>query len=393
MTGYRLDLTDVNAMLLAQLDPEVTTFQAACTWLKEHEERWQSWLPDKTKCFEGFGLQDMDGNFVENRAIAGLTCTVCPAGYYSRQLDDYEKGLTHVCIPCASGTYQESAASLSCNPCPIGEYQEMLGSKSCKRCGLGLYQDERGQSNCMLCPAGTTTLGLGSLSAADCECREGSINVNVEVVNAKIQCQQCGEGLRCPFSSSIDTLLQGDASLGPEYTPELVLGYTSSAFKPLEIFKCVSNCPGGKPGVCDGGRQGLTCAECAAGKVWKLGFRFSISLLEYMLLLLLGRSSLPLLWIPLSGKLFASMHNSMLTVAVSPISTELFLDAPLSGMETLASLAKPRLPFCGSLYSLQLYLRLLRPTISCCSVINPCTRSYFFTACPHKGRNDSCQSQ
>ena len=281
MTGYNLELTDVNGMLLAQLEPEVTTFEAACTWLKQHEDRWQSWLPDKTKCFAGFGLRDVDGNFVGSRVNgAGLTCKVCPAGYYSQPLND-AKGLTHVCIPCASGTYQDSAASLSCNPCPTGEYQEAFGSKSCKRCGQGLYQDQRGQSHCMLCPAGTTTLGLGSLSVSDCECREGSINANVAVVNAKIVCEQCGEGLRCPFSSSIDTLLQGEATLGPEYVPELVQGYTSSALKPLEIFKCVSSCPGGQPGVCEGGRQGITCAECAAGKVWKLAFS-KLSLLKHV---------------------------------------------------------------------------------------------------------------
>lgn len=31
---------------------------------------------------------------------------------------------------------------------------------------------------------------------------------------------------------------------------------------PLEIYRCVSHCPGGRPGSCDAGRIGVTCGEC-----------------------------------------------------------------------------------------------------------------------------------
>lgn len=42
--------------MLDQLRPNSTYFDAACRWLKRNEERWQSWLPDPTKCFAHFGM-------------------------------------------------------------------------------------------------------------------------------------------------------------------------------------------------------------------------------------------------------------------------------------------------------------------------------------------------
>ena len=31
---------------------------------------------------------------------------------------------------------------------------------------------------------------------------------------------------------------------------------------PLDIYKCIGHCPGGRPGTCDAGRIGVTCGNC-----------------------------------------------------------------------------------------------------------------------------------
>ena len=35
---------------------DLTHFDAACDWLHANNMTWQKWLPDKTECFERFGL-------------------------------------------------------------------------------------------------------------------------------------------------------------------------------------------------------------------------------------------------------------------------------------------------------------------------------------------------
>ena len=116
-------------------------------------------------------------------------------------------GTTFICQACGSGYFQPSGASVVCHPCPAGSYQNATQSILCNRCPVGQYQDEEGSSSCKPCPAGATTGLLGSASALDCGCEAGSINVNDN--DGTLNCVPCGEGLRCPFSSSLQTLLSG----------------------------------------------------------------------------------------------------------------------------------------------------------------------------------------
>ena len=122
------------------------------------------------------------------------------------------EGITFICKECPSGTFQTSGASVSCTPCATGSYQDETGSLACKRCPVGQYQDEEGQRDCKLCPSGATTLLLGSSSILDCGCTAGSINVASVATNVTtrvLECLPCGEGLDCPFSSSVQALLTG----------------------------------------------------------------------------------------------------------------------------------------------------------------------------------------
>ena len=244
-------------------------YDVACQWLKANPQRWQGWIPDKTRCGPGFGLFDEAAeSFTSTRASAS-GCRACPPGTYAEPYSYSDgDGLTYICSECAAGTYQDLGASLSCTPCPKGEFQDLTGSRQCTRCGIGLYQDVVGQTSCTMCPAATTTLGIGSLAQSDCGCREGTINV--APAGESLQCQACSEGLRCPLGSTIDGLVKGEANLGDGFVPELEQGYSASTANPLSVHKCMSNCPGGKPGTCSAGLQGRTCAECPTGQVWNL---------------------------------------------------------------------------------------------------------------------------
>ena len=52
----------------------------------------------------------------------------------------------------------------------------------------------------------------GNVLVMECGCTAGSINIGnatVEVSEDQFQCHVCGEGLECPFHSSLDSLTQG----------------------------------------------------------------------------------------------------------------------------------------------------------------------------------------
>ena len=270
MKAYRVDIKDVNKVMLDKLQYQESYRNLTCKWFKENEHKWASWMPDQSRCFAGFGMyKEEEGQFVESRAeAAGISCKICPAGYRSHQVRD-DSGFTHACQLCDVGSHQPVAGAQACNPCPTGKFQNMLGSRECQRCPIGQYQDKVGQSMCTVCPASTSTVGFASASSSDCGCRQGSIDITPANASG-IDCILCGEGLQCPFSSSVDTLVKGSAPLGPEYVPQVMQGFTSKPEDPTNTFKCMSHCPGGQPGICLAGLEGPTCAACPEGLSWKL---------------------------------------------------------------------------------------------------------------------------
>ncbi|CAK9007781.1 unnamed protein product [Durusdinium trenchii] len=286
MKGFMVDIKDVDEIMLEKLESGKPYSDVACRWLHTNTERWRKWLPDKTKCFARYGLyNEKVAKFVESRTNPqDLTCQICPPGSFSEQMKD-ANGTTFICRECTAGTFQVSGASTECDPCPKGEYQDETGSNSCKRCGFGKYQDARGARNCTQCPAGTTTVGFGSLSLDDCACLATTINIvsqNSSRNQSPFECVACSEGLQCPFSSSLQSLQTGEATLGPQYVPHVLGGYFSDPEEPLMIYKCGctgkrsrgiqcrpgKHCPGGKPGECSGGRVNKPCASCPQGQTW-----------------------------------------------------------------------------------------------------------------------------
>ncbi|CAK9054644.1 unnamed protein product [Durusdinium trenchii] len=269
MKAVSISITDVDEVMLDQLRPNSTYFDAACRWLKRNEERWQSWLPDPTKCFAHFGMYNTNsGQFVESRIDPTyVECQPCPSGFFSLPISD-DKGHTYICRACPAGSAQAEGASLSCDPCAQGEYQDEFGQAACKKCVVATYQDETGQSRCKECPAGTKTLGFGSLSVQACGCKENTIDTSGNNDIETFDCVPCGQGLTCPFSASISTLQSGESALGDEYVPKVLPGYVAEPDDPLALYECQTahQCPGGTPGTCAGGLEGKVCGRCPAGQ-------------------------------------------------------------------------------------------------------------------------------
>lgn len=79
-----------------------------------------------------------------------------------------------------------------------------------------------------MCPNATTTLGFGSISIEDCGCETGNINMASE----GLQCVACGEGIVCPFASTVDGLQNGISKAGEKYVPTIAEGYYSHLHSP-----------------------------------------------------------------------------------------------------------------------------------------------------------------
>ncbi|CAE7564923.1 unnamed protein product [Symbiodinium sp. CCMP2592] len=281
--SMRFGLSDVMGMMQDKLATGDSHLDVACRWIHANVHAWELWLPDKTKCAPGFGLFDTRmSEFTSDRSDhTFLECRACVSGLYSVRLDD-SQGITHVCKPCKPGTRQASGAALRCDLCQPGEFQDKSGSKSCVRCNISYYQDQLGSVQCKPCPSGTT-LGFGSVSVADCGCEAGFINTASSP--GSLKCTECGEGLRCPVIGAVDALVTGTAELGESFVPEVLPNYYSALDKPLDVYRCVGStrCPGGKPGSCSTGLQGVACTDCPESQTWdgescKLCTRFQQSL-------------------------------------------------------------------------------------------------------------------
>jgi len=269
LAAFTMNLKEVEALMTDQSETGDAASVVACRWLKKNEDLWKDWMPDTTACFPQFGLyNELTEAFVEDRTDKiGLGCRACSSGFYSSRLRD-NTGITHVCKPCPVGTVQPSGASLQCDSCPLGHYQDEMGRQSCKRCPRSTYQDLLGQTSCKECPASTSTEIFGASAVTECGCDAG--NINLANPSETPQCSTCGEGLVCPFSSSLHILTTGQTPLGVEYQTAIEQGYYSTIEKPLSVWKCISTsfCPGGMPERCTGGRVGTPCAECPQGFTW-----------------------------------------------------------------------------------------------------------------------------
>ena len=70
LTNMRLDLATINSLLLENKNLGESMSETVCRWIQGNEAEWESWIPDDTKCFPGFGLfDDASGDYVLDRDI------------------------------------------------------------------------------------------------------------------------------------------------------------------------------------------------------------------------------------------------------------------------------------------------------------------------------------
>ena len=167
LDNLNIDMNMLNSMLEDQMNTGDSWRDVTCRWLQSNEEIWQSWLPDDTTCFGGFGLYgDVTNQFAADRTVREgkrrgywcrrqrfvgmpwslsgsqkhfvqvrhscgqtvgfgcvllevlgiqgewiLRCQACPSGMFSKQLIDSD-GVTYICEQCPMGTSQASGAQL-----------------------------------------------------------------------------------------------------------------------------------------------------------------------------------------------------------------------------------------------------------------------------------------
>ncbi|CAK9061586.1 Thyroglobulin (Tg) [Durusdinium trenchii] len=244
--------------LLLEVQTEGSRYNVSCAWARQNVARWTAWVPVSTNCYEGFGLADDQGVHVQTRAAASA-CAVCPEGTFSEEFAD-NTGKTYRCSACPSGTYQDKVFSSSCKPCSRGTYSDTVGSKECKPCDVAFYQGLEQQMSCMACPADRTTRLLAATREEDCVCK-------AKFIEREGQCVSCDEEtLWCPVGSTISKL-QGANGTDDAANPHILEGYFSYPEEPLATYKCRdAMCPGGAPGSCLGGKEGLTCRRCPEGQ-------------------------------------------------------------------------------------------------------------------------------
>lgn len=258
VSKIHFELSQVQSLLLDM--SRSSAHEVACDWIRKEQDVWLNWLPVETNCFQGFGMVNEDGAFLESR-VGAVSCGLCPAGRFSEETAD-SRGKTYRCTLCPPGFSQSKTFSTICEECPKGTYSNTPGSEACTLCEFGKYQNLTAQSSCVECGLHKTTLLPASISADKCVCQEGRVE---DESDASSFCTPCMKGLACPRGSTRTALL---LSNGTDEESRLLAGYNSDPSSPFRVYKCPNSnmCPGGKPGNCPGSLYGRTCAECGENR-------------------------------------------------------------------------------------------------------------------------------
>ena len=147
---------------------------------------------DDCHCCKGSGRLTL--LYINNDALYGRFCPLCPAGSYSAT--DYTKGNAYIyeeavssstpgtilyssgqvlngplCTLCAAGQEATNTGSTSCTNCRAGGYSTSPGTASCTKCQAGKYGLTTGatsETNCQFCPAGKFQALTGRSVCSDC---------------------------------------------------------------------------------------------------------------------------------------------------------------------------------------------------------------------------------
>ncbi|CAE7553270.1 Ephb4 [Symbiodinium sp. CCMP2592] len=268
ISDLRLEMSEMDQLMLdvANSNSSNPIEDIACKWIRS-TDRWREWIPVVTNCGPGFGFANDEGEHVLTRADA-TGCSLCQPGSWSELYSDGD-GVSHRCIQCSQGTFQNEAGELKCAKCAPGSVSSTTGAVECELCTVGRYANSSGMTECTACdprnPELTTIHEVdldgrverlqfkGASSAEFCTCPASSFLY-------KGKCESCQRGASCPGTGKI--------TLNP--------GFWSAEEDPGSVFQCFDTpgrCPGGEPGMCALGRDtdSLACSLCLPGWYEQMG--------------------------------------------------------------------------------------------------------------------------
>mmetsp|Transcript_38577 Transcript_38577/g.89057 ORF Transcript_38577/g.89057 Transcript_38577/m.89057 type:complete len:1484 (+) Transcript_38577:69-4520(+) len=182
--------------------------------------------------------------------------------------------------------WRYSIASSTCVPCEPGYFrldgEPGFSATECQRCPLGTFAtlpgDQRSGSACTPCGfAHAQTSFPGATSIEDCSCQEGyyhncgrfvELACKMSDVNTSAEpvCSPCPAAMTC--DGGLKWAQLGTQGLQAFHVqPTIDIGYFSRVGE-YSAFRCLGEeerCPGGLPGACAKGREGLQCAKCEIG--------------------------------------------------------------------------------------------------------------------------------
>lgn len=245
-------------------------YDLACQWLREFNETWSSWLPDKTNCEKGFYYNE-----------SKQECEGCALGKFTD-----EKGQTE-CRECQQGRFQSEPGKSECGLCTAGTFS-IGGQEVCTNCERGTWQNQTGQSKCFECFGESpkmTTESASATSQEECLCPEDYFLP----VGGMDVCEECPDGMICKVGSAMKNAVEGESLADCEARdtstryPCVDYGYMTRNSSVTTVWQCLSeeHCPGGGPATCATNRDteeiacgscrdntyedGAGCAECTEG--------------------------------------------------------------------------------------------------------------------------------
>ena len=74
-----LPMSEMDQILLDQKSTADSWDNVTCRWIQANQATWQTWIPDESKCFAGFGLYDSVLKTFTNARLGATNKIVCQA--------------------------------------------------------------------------------------------------------------------------------------------------------------------------------------------------------------------------------------------------------------------------------------------------------------------------
>mmetsp|Transcript_10012 Transcript_10012/g.22444 ORF Transcript_10012/g.22444 Transcript_10012/m.22444 type:complete len:1498 (+) Transcript_10012:129-4622(+) len=187
------------------------------------------------------------------------------------------------CVPCEPGFFRSAHlpgfSATECQRCPVGTYAPLPG-------------DERGGAACIPCGfENAQTAFPGATSIQDCSCIEGyyhacnessRLGCPVHADDGYLEgeqsdnatgnatppfCSPCPSAMSC--AGGLEWSERGTSGLKAFHVQPRVHEGHYSRIGEYSVFRCLGveeRCPGGEPGTCEVGREGLMCSSCMGNR-------------------------------------------------------------------------------------------------------------------------------